>query len=96
RGERGELDDIASASYAVVGWYRDSAADPLRSLGRLLAKPGGSAVDLAGILGHLGWVDRASGDAASPDLCLFHGQVAHVNYWDRSTYHGPLLGYPQA
>lgn len=96
RGPSGDLDDIASASYAVVGWYRDPAADPLRSLGRLLSGAGQSAADHFRILDHLGWVDPAPAGSAAPDLCVFHGAVAHINYWDRATYHGPLLGYPQS
>jgi hypothetical protein len=44
----------------------------------------------------LGW----SIDTASPpsDLlkrrCLFHGMVAHINYWNPDAYKGTMLGYP--
>ena len=46
----------------------------------------------------LGW---EAGPAARLDgllekSCLFHGMVAHINYWDRESYKGPMLGYPGA
>jgi hypothetical protein len=44
-------------------------------------------------------LDRAEADLPD-DLferrSLFHGMVAHINYFDPATYKGPFLGYPNA
>ncbi|HEU4391418.1 MAG TPA: hypothetical protein VFV34_26700, partial [Blastocatellia bacterium] len=78
----------AALSYAVLGWYRDDKNEPLDALKNLIE---GQTVIEA-----LGWqIDTALPPA---DLlnrrCMFHGMVAHINYWNPDTYKGPMLGYP--
>ncbi|WP_428030912.1 hypothetical protein [Ancylobacter sp.] len=86
---------LACVSYALVGWYFSASADPLAALPRVLKDAAGQPADLAAVLGHLGWSLAGDADAA-PGPCLFHGQVAHINFWDGARYRGPLLGTPQS
>ncbi|WP_371347170.1 hypothetical protein [Ancylobacter sp. IITR112] len=85
---------LASVSYAVVGWYRVPGADPLTALPSRLADEAGGPADLAAVLTHLGWALPPGVEAPGP--CLFHGTVAHINFWDPQRYRGPLLGSPQS
>lgn len=86
---------LAAVSYAVVGWYRTPGADPLAALPLTLKTEAGALGDLDAVLKHLGWT--APPDAEErPGPCLFHGALAHINFWDSERYRGPLLGYPQS
>ncbi|MGA9768048.1 MAG: hypothetical protein WBV94_03345 [Blastocatellia bacterium] len=82
-------------SYLLLGWYHDERNEPLAALPVKLVEqkepdPPGWLIDPPG------WfIDSASLPA---DLlkrrCLFHGMVAHINYWNSDTYQGTMLGYP--
>lgn len=86
---------LAAVSYAVVGWYRTPGADPLAALPLTLKSEAGALGDLNAVLKHLGWaVPPGAEERAGP--CLFHGALAHINFWDGERYRGPLLGYPQS
>lgn len=86
---------LAAVSYAVVGWYRTPGADPLAALPLTLKNEAGALGDLDAVLKHLGWaVPPGAEERAGP--CLFHGALAHINFWDGERYRGPLLGYPQS
>ncbi len=86
---------LAAVSYAVVGWYRTPGADPLAALPQMLKDAAGRPVDRAAVLAHLGWTAPPGlPEPAGP--CLFHGALAHINFWDGERYRGPLLGYPQS
>ena len=80
--------DIA-LSYQVLGWYRDQQNEPLSAL----------TVNLTdgNLLEPLGWLIN-SDSLLLADLrnrrCIFHGMVAHINYWNSGTYQGTMLGYP--
>ncbi len=91
---------LASVSYAVLGWHFSPGEDPLAALPAVLGKRKDAPADPAAVLAHLGWVPPGGsmeGDAATvPGRCLYHGQVAHINFWDREGYRGPLLGSPQS
>lgn len=86
---------LASVSYAVVGWYRIPGADPLAALPLTLKNEAGAPADLDAVLTHLGWAPPP-GAEERPGPCLFHGALAHINFWDSERYRGPLLGYPQS
>lgn len=86
---------LASVSYAVVGWYRTPGADPLAALPLTLKNEAGAHGDLDAVLKHLGWA-APPGAEERPGPCLFHGALAHINFWDAERYRGPLLGYPQS
>ena len=90
-GQKGEgkLPKNTALSYLLLGWYRDKKNEPFVALPAQLAGKD--------VLEALGW----SIDAAQPlpaDLlerrCIFHGMVAHINYWNPDTYKGTMLGYP--
>lgn len=86
---------LASVSYAVVGWYRTPGADPLAALPLTLKSEAGVPADLDAVLKHLGWA-APMGAQGRLGPCLFHGALAHINFWDAERYRGPLLGYPQS
>lgn len=86
---------LASVSYAVVGWYRTPGADPLAALPLTLKNEAGAPADLDAVLKHLGWA-APLGAEERPGPCLFHGALAHINFWDGERYRGPLLGSPQS
>ena len=77
-------------TYLLLGWYLNDQNEPLTAIREQLTSK--SPVD---VLNALGW--RTASESLPPDLlnrrCLFHGMVAHVNYW-ASSYKGPMLGYP--
>lgn len=85
-------------SYLLLGWYHDEQNEPLTALSA-------KQIEQRDLHDRLtGWLIEPPGwfiDAASPppaDLLkrrsLFHGMVAHINYWSGETYKGPMLGYP--
>lgn len=86
---------LACVSYAVVGWYRAPGDDPLAALPQTLKDEAGRPADLTAVLAHLGWA-MPPGLPERPGPCLFHGETAHINFWDEQRYRGPLLGYPQS
>lgn len=87
-------------SYQVIGWYASEQDSPLRFVARRLADT--EARTPQAVLSALGWQIPAEDDAPSvfgqdfPEKgpCLFHGMVAHINYWNPALYRGGLLGYP--
>jgi hypothetical protein len=78
----------AALSYLVLGWYRDEQNEPLHDIKRI--------IDGQTVMEALGWqIDAASPPADLQNRrCLFHGMVAHINYWNADNYKGPMLGYP--
>jgi hypothetical protein len=102
-----KLDDLRASNtvsedttltYSVLGWYRDPDKEPLIS-------PASKVIEQKNAQGKLlGWLIDPPGwfiDAKStPPVELlkrrsvFHGMVAHINYWSGRTYKGQLLGYP--
>src|SRR4029078_302988 len=53
--------------------------------------------ELGGVrIGPAGWfVDASSGTVELRNRrSVFHGMIAHINYWSRNTYKGQMLGYP--
>lgn len=97
RGTGQVLKDVA-LSYLLLGWYHDAKDEPFAALPAQLRKE--ETDELPGapdVLKALGWQVGAGGDLPadlSAHRCLFHGMVAHVNYWNSNTYKGTMLGYP--
>jgi hypothetical protein len=95
---QGKVPKEIALSYLLLGWYRDEQNEPLTALSAKLIEQRDAQDKL------LGWLNEPPGwfiDSASPqpsDLlkrrCLFHGMVAHINYWNSDTYQGTMLGYP--
>jgi hypothetical protein len=85
---KGKIPSEAALSYLVLGWYHDKQNEPFVALPAQLTD--------RNVMEALGW--RIDADTPPADLlnrrCLFHGMVAHINYWSANTYKGPLLGYP--
>ncbi len=85
---KAKIPQDAALSYLVLGWYRDEQNEPFAALPAQLAGQN--------VMEALGWrIDAGSPPADLPKRrCIFHGMVAHINYWNQQTYKGPLLGYP--
>ena len=83
-------------TYLVLGWYRDPKDEPLASSAAKVVEQRDEKELKGWLIDPPGWfVDAQSGVG---DLLkrrsVFHGMVAHINYWSEKTYKGPLLGYP--
>ena len=83
-------------TYLVLGWYRDPKHEPLTSPAAKVIEQLKEGVLTGWLIDPPGWfVDAQSG---AGDLLkrrsVFHGMVAHINYWSEKSYKGPLLGYP--
>jgi hypothetical protein len=96
--DQGNIPKATALSYLLLGWYRDEQNEPLAALPvKLVEQRDEQDKLLGGLVEPLGWfIDSASSLPA--DLLkrrsLFHGMVAHINYWNPGTYKGPMLGYP--
>ena len=90
--QTGAIPKDTTLSYLLLGWYRDEKNEPLTAIRAQL-----TAKSPADVLNAIGWC--LDSDSLPPDLlersCLFHGMVAHINYWSPS-YKGPMLGYPDS
>lgn len=98
----GQVPKDVALSYLLLGWYHDAKDEPFASLPAQLRKAETDAPPGApDVLKALGWQIGSGGSGELPaDLsahrCLFHGMVAHVNYWNPDTHKGTMLGYPGA
>jgi hypothetical protein len=94
----GKVPKDVALTYLLLGWYHGAQDEPLAALPALLKKEGSNKpADALDALEALGWkvdAQRVTAEEMSQRRCLFHGMVAHVNYWNRETYKGTLLGYP--
>ncbi|MDT5271219.1 MAG: hypothetical protein QOH49_3405 [Acidobacteriota bacterium] len=89
--------DIA-LSYLLLGWYHEAQDEPFAALPSQLTIENTTDPPCAlDVLKALGWhLNAKAGTTAelSKSRCLFHGMVAHVNYWNPDTHKGTMLGYP--
>jgi hypothetical protein len=85
-------------SYLLLGWYRDEQNEPLKVIPiHLKDKNPLEPLDAPAVLKAMGWTLDST--VPVPDDLLkyrsiFHGMVAHINYWNSDTYKGQMLGYP--
>ncbi|HEX3558237.1 MAG TPA: hypothetical protein VHU19_03485 [Pyrinomonadaceae bacterium] len=95
RGD-GKVPKDAALTYLLLGWYHDPQDEPFAALPSQLSKENTNAPPGAlDVLKALGWhLDAEPPADLSSHRCLFHGMVAHVNYWNPNTYQGTMLGYP--
>ena len=96
----GSVPRETTVSYLLLGWYRDEQHEPLKTIRAVLdqkRKANDPPITPADVLSAVGW--RTDSDSPPANVlerrCLFHGMVAHVNYWTGS-YKGTMLGYPGA
>lgn len=96
----GTVVEKTTLTYSVLGWYRTPQNEPLASAKATVAERRDEANKLLGwLIDPPGWsIDKI---ADEPVVLLkrrsvFHGMVAHINYWNENTYKGPMLGYPGA
>ncbi|RMB04972.1 hypothetical protein [Eilatimonas milleporae] len=92
--QNGRIPSNLTLSYLVVGWYRDRHNDPLHHF------CAGQPWTLDAFLQRLSWsMERSDAQSAAVNQeqsCIFHGLVAHVNYWNFEVFGGTMLGYPGA
>jgi hypothetical protein len=94
----GSVPEGTTLTYFVAGWYRDPNHEPLSSrAAKLIEKRDTNNKLLGWLIDPPGWfIDATAG--GSGDLLkrrsVFHGIVAHINYWSAGTYKGQILGYP--
>src|ERR1051325_8336807 len=95
----GKIPEGTILTYALIGWYRDPEHEPLAApAATVIEKRDNSNTLLGWVIDPPGWFVAARSPA--PDLLkrrsVFHGMVAHINYWSGKTYKGTILGYPGA
>ncbi len=95
----GKVPEGTTLTYSLIGWYRDPNKDALASpAARVIEKRDDKDVLLGWLIDPPGWFVNAK--AAPGDLLkrrsVFHGMIAHINYWSAKTYKGNILGYPGA
>ena len=87
-------------TYSLIGWYRDPKDEPLASPAAKLIEQRDKEGRLVGwLIDPPGWLLETNSPAPADLLkrrSVFHGMVAHINYWNRETYKGQMLGYPGA
>lgn len=87
-------------TYSVIGWYRDPKNEPLAAPQARLIEQRDKGGKLVGwLIEPPGWLLETNSPAPADLLkrrSVFHGMVAHINYWHRDTYKGQMLGYPGA
>src|SRR5689334_5649265 len=94
----GEVREGTTLSYCLLGWYRDLHNEPLSRLApKVTQRRDATNKFLGWLIDPPGWtIDTSS--AAPLDLSsrrsVFHGLVAHLNYWSPNTHKGQMLGYP--
>lgn len=95
----GKVPEGTTLTYSLIGWYRDPKHEPLSApAARVTEKRDKDDALLGWLIDPPGWFIDAKSPA--PDLLkrrsVFHGMVAHINYWNAKTYKGQILGYPGA
>ncbi len=92
----GKVLEGTTLTYLVLGWYRTPAQEPLTA-SAVTVTPQHENNELRGwLIEPPGWfVDASSGAVELRNRrSVFHGMVAHINYWSEKTYKGQMLGYP--
>lgn len=95
----GRVPEGTTLTCLLVGWYRDPANEALASPSVKVTEKRDAHQKLLGLLlDPPGWFVET--DLPISDLLkrrsVFHGMVAHINYWSAGTYKGQILGYPGA
>ncbi len=87
-------------TYSLIGWYRDPKHEPLAATQAKVIEQRNKEGNLVGwLIEPPGWLFETNAPAPADLLTrrsVFHGMVAHINYWHRDTYKGQMLGYPGA
>jgi hypothetical protein len=95
----GSVPKETTLTYLLLGWYRNEQNEPLKTIRAQLdeERRNEKPATPAEVLSAIRW--RTDSETPPPNVldrsCLFHGMVAHVNYWSTS-YKGTMLGYPGA
>ena len=95
----GRVPEGTALSYLLIGWYRDQGNEALASPSAKVTEKRDANDKLLGLtIDPPGWFVQTN--SVIPDLpkrrSVFHGMVAHINYWSANTYKGQILGYPGA
>lgn len=85
----GTIPEGTALTYSLIGWYRDSKDEPLAASGATVI-----IQDDGWLINPLGWFTETNPDDLLKRRSVFHGMVAHINYWSANTYKGQMLGYP--
>ena len=93
----GSVPEGTTLTYFVTGWYRDPKHEPLSSpKAKLIEKRDANNKLVGWLIDPPGWFIEANVTDLLKRRSVFHGMVAHINYWSAGTYKGQILGYPGA
>ena len=85
----GTVPEGTALTYLLIGWYRDPKDEPLAApVAKLVEQKDGW------LIAPLGWLVETNPADLLKRRSVFHGMVAHINYWSANTYKGQMLGYP--
>ena len=85
----GTIPEGTALTYLLIGWYHDPKDEPLAaSVAKVVDQSDGVLID------PLGWLVATNPGDLLKRRSVFHGMVAHINYWSATTYKGQMLGYP--
>lgn len=92
----GKVPEETTLTYLVLGWYRTPTQEPLAASEVTVTPQHEKDVLRGWLIDPPGWfVDASSGGVELRNRrSVFHGMVAHINYWSANTYKGQMLGYP--
>ncbi|HKU72334.1 MAG TPA: hypothetical protein VJR02_00305 [Pyrinomonadaceae bacterium] len=89
RNAEGTIPEGTALTYLLIGWYGDPKDEPLSaSVAKVIEQKQGWLID------PLGWLVETNPGDLLKRRSVFHGMVAHINYWSANTYKGQMLGYP--
>jgi hypothetical protein len=91
-----KISENTTLTYSVIGWYHHPNNEPLVSPAAKVIEQRNTKGELIGwLIDPPGWFISATGPVELlKRRSVFHGMVAHINYWNERTYKGQLLGYP--
>ncbi len=85
----GSVPEGTALTYLLIGWYHDPKDEPLTAaVAKVIEQSDGWLID------PLGWLVQTNPVDLLKRRSVFHGMVAHINYWSANTYKGQMLGYP--
>jgi len=95
---RGSIKEDVTLTYCVLGWYRDPLHEPLAAgVAKVVERRDERNNHVGWLVNPVGWsIDTPTAAPLLKRRSVFHGMVAHINYWSKDTHKGTILGYPGA
>jgi len=97
---KGSIKEEITLTYCVLGWYRNPLHEPLAAdVAKVVERRDEKNNLLGWLINPVGWSIATTSTTPVQLLkrrSVFHGMLAHINYWSKDTHKGTILGYPGA